>query len=118
MAQALPMTTVIIKAQFEGIHNYPDAPEEVAYLKHPHRHMFHVECEIEVFHFDRELEFILVKNRIMQEFEQQLSHKSCEMIAKEIQSFIKSEYSVANYDRRVNVGVYEDNENGAKVREF
>ncbi len=32
--------------QREGIHQYPDAPEEVAFLRHPHRHVFHLKVWI------------------------------------------------------------------------
>lgn len=113
----LPMTTIIAKAQFEGIHCYPDAPEEVAYLKHPHRHMFGVEVEIEVFHDDRELEFIMVKNKLLETFEKEMDSKSCEMIAKEVQAWAKETYPHVPV-RRVNVAVFEDGENGAKVRDF
>ena len=47
--------------QKEGIHKYPDAPEGVEFLKYPHRHMFKFRVAIQVFHDDRELEFILFK---------------------------------------------------------
>ena len=34
--------------QKEGIHKYPDAPDEVDFLRYPHRHMFHFKVQIEV----------------------------------------------------------------------
>ena len=48
----------------EGIHAYPAALtepelEDVKFLGHPHRHMFHFKVWIQVFHDDRDIEFIL-----------------------------------------------------------
>ena len=118
MAMDLPITSVVIKTEFEGVHCYPEAPEEVDYLRYRHRHMFKVELEIEVFHDDRELEFIIVKHRVMEAFEKELHNKSCEMIAKEIQLWAKQMFPHKGKPRRVNVGVFEDGENGARVRDF
>lgn len=117
-------TFIIVKTQFEGMHCYPNAPEEVAFLKNPHRHMFHVEAEIEVFHEDRELEFILVKRDLNKWLASiQLENCSCETIAKVLQDYLKERYPVPaelNLDRTryVNVKVFEDNENGAYLREL
>jgi len=115
---------IIVRTQFEGIHCYPNAPEEVAFLKNPHRHMFHVEAEIEVFHDDRELEFIIVKRKLdefLASFKD-INSGSCEMIACKIQSFIKKTYPYYNNmgktERYVNVKVFEDGENGAYIKEI
>ena len=43
------MYGIIVKTQFEGIHCFPEAPEEVEYLAYPHRHIFGIELEIETF---------------------------------------------------------------------
>ena len=32
---------IYVKFTKEGIHCYPDAPEDVEFLKNPHRHIFH-----------------------------------------------------------------------------
>jgi hypothetical protein len=32
--------TIIIQFEIEGFHNYPDAPEKVAFLSLKHRHTF------------------------------------------------------------------------------
>lgn len=45
-----------VKTQFEGLHHWPDAPKPEEYLRSPHRHLFVVEADIEVFHDDREIE--------------------------------------------------------------
>jgi len=39
-----------ITTQFEGIHKYPNAPDEMAFLRFDHRHIFHVTVWIEQFH--------------------------------------------------------------------
>ena len=41
--------------QKEGIHKYPDAPDEVDFLRYPHRHMFHFKVQIEVYNDDRDI---------------------------------------------------------------
>jgi hypothetical protein len=50
--------------QFEGLHCWPSAPDEVAFLRSPHRHIFHCRARLEVFHQDREVEFILLKRNL------------------------------------------------------
>ena len=37
------------------------------YLEHPHRHMFHIDARREVFHDDRDVEFIVFK-RMMKDY--------------------------------------------------
>ena len=58
----------------EGIHKYPAALEDpklatgdeydVSFLGYPHRHIFHFKVSIEVFHDDRDIEFIQFKRWI------------------------------------------------------
>jgi hypothetical protein len=55
--------------QKEGIHKYPQALtdpklKDVSFLGHPHRHIFHFRVDIEVFHDDRDIEFILFKREL------------------------------------------------------
>jgi hypothetical protein len=130
------MRFIVVKNQFNGVHCYPKAPEPVKFLRDPHRHVFYVETEIEVFHDDRELEFLMVKKEIdtflSKRFEINLGSTSCEMIAEEIQTYIKHKYPMDPSEkwnvirrgmrapadsRTVNVKVFEDNENGAILRE-
>lgn len=98
--------------QKEGIHCYPDAPAGVEFLKHPHRHTFHFKVEIEVFHDDRDIEFILFKRELenlYQEGTLQLNHRSCEMMADDL-----ADYILVNYpNRKLTITVSEDGENGA-----
>ena len=98
--------------QREGIHKYPDAPEGVTFLRHPHRHIFHFKVELEVFHDDREVEFILFKRELEGLFTSQilqLDYKSCEMICDDLANYIKEKYK----GRDLVVTVSEDGENGS-----
>lgn len=110
---------VIVRLQFEGFHHYPQAPAEVAFLKYPHRHMFHIRAEIEVTHTDRDLEIIMVKRRLHNYLtETNFGRGSCEEIANNLQEFLKVEYPLPDSytrNRVVHVEVLEDGENGAKA---
>ena len=44
--------SIWVTFQKEGIHKYPDAPDEVDFLRYPHRHMFHFKVQIEVYNDD------------------------------------------------------------------
>ena len=102
--------------QKEGIHKYPAAIDDpkladVQFLGYPHRHIFHFRVEIDVFHNDRDIEFIQFKRWLEGLFNEgtlQLDYKSCEMIADEIADQIHFKYP----DRCCIVSVAEDNENG------
>lgn len=114
-------TFIIVKTQYEGIHRYKDAPDQVSFLRDYHRHIFNIEAKIEVFHEDRELEFIMVKQKINAYFDKlkdeygvyNMGDQSCEMIAKRIIDLLKENYG----NRKITVSVFEDNENGAVVEE-
>jgi len=98
--------------QKEGIHCYPDAPAGVEFLKHPHRHMFHFKVELEVFHDDRDVEFILLKRELENLYAEgtlQLDYRSCEMMCEDL-----ADYIMVNYPgRKIVLTVSEDGENGA-----
>jgi hypothetical protein len=80
--------------QREGIHCFPAASTDpkladVAFLASPHRHIFHFRVAIDVFHDDRELEFIQFKRWLESLYVNtvlQLDYKSCEMIADDLVS--------------------------------
>lgn len=58
-------TEVFCTLQVEGTHNWPGCPyDEVAYLRDMHRHVFHIKAYKEVFHDDRDQEFIMLKHGI------------------------------------------------------
>jgi hypothetical protein len=105
----------------EGIHRYPAAltdPKlatgdeyDVSYLGHPHRHMFHFKVYLEVFHDDRDVEFIQFKRWLENLYNQgtlELNHKSCEMMADDLHGQISSKYT----DRNIWIEISEDGENG------
>jgi hypothetical protein len=109
-------TTIWVKFTKPGIHCYPNAPDEVSYLRSPHRHLFYFKVSISVFHDDREIEFHMFLNRLKALYETsilQLDHKSCEMIATELLEQILKMYDCRL--RQVVVEVSEDDECGAVV---
>lgn len=80
---------VFATTRFEGFHRWPAAPEEVAFLRDLHRHVFHVRVEVEVQHDDRDVEFILLGRRVKGEVQailatQDTSCWSCERWAREL----------------------------------
>jgi hypothetical protein len=108
--------------QKEGIHKYPAALTDpnladVQFLGYPHRHMFHFRVWIDVFHNDRDLEFIQFKRWCESLYSGQgavlsLDHKSCEMMADDLYIQIASRYP----GRVVHIEVSEDGENGALIK--
>lgn len=103
-----------ITFQKEGIHKYPDAPAGVEFLAFPHRHMFHFRVELEVFHDDRDVEFILLKRELEQLYNTgtlQLDYKSCEMMADDLYTYINVNYP----DRDIVIEISEDGENGTRA---
>lgn len=108
-------TSIIVRTRFEALHQWPEAPDEVGFLRHLHRHEFHVTLKLEVSHGDRELEFILVKRALDQELRTWLERKefrhSCEWLAQYILKWASDQYE----PRRASCEVSEDGENGALV---
>lgn len=109
----------------EGIHRYPDASTnpklasadeyDVSFLGYPHRHIFHFKVAIEVFHDDRDIEFIQFKRWLEKLYSDsiiQLDYKSCEMIAEDLYSQISAKYP----GRDVWIDVSEDGENGCHIQ--
>ena len=110
-----------VSFQKEGMHKYPAALEDpkladVSFLGYPHRHIFHFYVQLEVFHNDRDVEFILFKRELENLFRQgtmQCDYKSCEMLAEDLIEYVSAKY----VGRDMTVKVYEDDENGA-ILEF
>ena len=109
----------------EGIHKYPAALDDpklatgdeydVSFLGYPHRHIFHFRVAIEVFHDDRDIEFIQFKRwltKLYNEATLQLDYKSCEMIAEDLYQVISTRYP----GRAVEIEISEDNENGCNIK--
>lgn len=109
---------VWVTFQREGIHMYPLAAtepslREVSFLGTPHRHIFHFRVQIEVFHDDREIEFILFKRWLESLFQDKIdaNYKSCEMLSDDLATLIQHKYP----GRELIVEVSEDGENGSST---
>lgn len=111
---------ISIRTQFEALHNWPDAPRAVAFLRHPHRHLFKVQLWWEVDHNDRDREFFVnrsmvdyyIRNTLLHTYNfdessiiPDLGSKSCEDVAE----------SLLNHFSAFSVLVSEDGENEATV---
>lgn len=117
-----PVRTVFVKFQKEGIHCYPDAAtnpnlatggwDDVSFLASPHRHIFHFLVQLEVFHDDRDVEFIQLKRfceRLYADGTLSLDHKSCEMISDDLHARLVERFP----NRKISIEVSEDDENGS-----
>ena len=111
--------------QKEGVHCYPAAATDpqlatgdeydVSFLGTPHRHIFHFKVHIDVFHNDRDIEFIQFKRWLENLYKDSilaLDYKSCEMIADDLYIQIASRYPT----RAVWIEVSEDGENGCLIK--
>ncbi len=109
----------------EGIHKYPAAATDpqlatgdeydVSFLANPHRHMFHFRVWIDVFHNDRDIEFIQFKRwleNLYRDSTISLDYKSCEMMADDLYDLIATRYP----NRTIWIEVAEDGENGATIQ--
>jgi hypothetical protein len=119
------MTTLsIINTSFAGIHKWDNAPDEVWFLRSPHRHEFKVQVAVTVPHNPttdhRDVEYILFKNAVNNLigmlYDRDITNgvyivggRSCEMIAKELaEALVQKAFSISY------VEVFEDGENGAR----
>ena len=119
------MRNIWVTFSQEGVHYYPGADtnpatatgdwDDVSFLGYKHRHIFHFKVWIEVFHDDRDIEFIQFKRWLQRLYNQdsvlELNNKSCEMIADELYQAINDKYP----NRFVRISVAEDNENGCEM---
>jgi hypothetical protein len=110
-------TEVYCFLQVEATHSWPTCPfDEVAYLRAPHRHLFHIKAYRAVSHDDRDVEFIMLKHQILQYLSETyydsrqgklhvFGAKSCEMVGRELIEV----FGLTKCD------VSEDGENGSVV---
>ena len=118
------MRSIWVTFSKEGIHKYPAALDDpslatgdeydVSFLGYPHRHIFHFKVWIEIYHADREIEFIQFKRWLESLYGEgiiQLDFKSCEMIADDLANQIMDKYP----GRWLKISVAEDNENGCEM---
>ena len=121
-----------VQFQKEGIHKYPAAltdpmlatgdEYDVSFLGYPHRHTFHFRVWIDVWHSDRDIEFIQFKRWLENLYRSAdnntqssvlaLDYKSCEMIADDLYTQIAGRYP----GRSVWIEVAEDGENGCLIK--
>ena len=115
---------IFVQFRKEGIHCYPAAATDpslatgdeydVSFLGTPHRHIFHFRVAIDVFHNDRDIEFIQFKRwleNLYRDGTLQLDFKSCEMMADDLYVQIAARYP----ERCVTIEVSEDGENGCSM---
>lgn len=120
-----PHSMIWVTFRKEGIHLYPAAKDDpklatgdeydVSFLGFPHRHIFHFKVYIQVFHDDRDIEFIQFKRWLENLYNKgtiELNHKSCEMIANDLYTAINARYP----NRDVWIEVSEDGENGCFIK--
>ena len=113
--------------QKEGVHKYPAAATDpalatgdeydVSFLANLHRHIFHFRVWLDVFHNDRDVEFIQFKRWLERLYHSDqgvlsLDYKSCEMIADDLYIHIADRYP----GRAVWIEVAEDGENGCLIK--
>lgn len=117
-----PIKSIWVTFRKEGVHFYPAAAsdpklatgdwDDVSFLGLPHRHIFHFRVAIQVFHDDRDIEFIQFKRWLEKLYNDdilQLNHKSCEMISDDLYAEISARFP----GRFVEIEVSEDAENGS-----
>lgn len=125
-----PKKMIWVTFDKEGVHYYPGADtdpklatgdwDDVSFLGYLHRHIFKFKVWIEVFHDDRDIEFIQFKRWLQRLYEEvdhstkvlELNHKSCEMISDELHQQIVEQYP----NREVWIEVSEDGENGSFIK--
>lgn len=94
-------SSVVVRIEVEGFHQYKDAPQEVGFLKALHRHTFIITAGYKVVDLDREKEIFILRaqlNNFMQlrygmssdiDYGLMFGGMSCEMIAVEILNWAK-----------------------------
>ena len=95
-----------------GYHCWREAPQKVDFLRHKHRHNFHIRCYLSVEGLDREREIFLEEERLKRfiyfkygEEPCDFGESSCETLANEILNEMNAN----------SVEVLEDGLGGAKV---
>ena len=119
-----PKKMIWVTFRKEGIHMYPAAATDpklatgdeydVSFLGTPHRHIFHFKVYIEVFHDDRDIEFIQFKRWLEKLYQGtlELNYKSCEMISEDLHAEITARYP----NREIWIEISEDGENGSFIK--
>lgn len=123
----MQLTTVYTTFAMIGFHQWPEAPEAVAYLRNLHRHKFNFRVEVSVDGPDREIEYHMMKRALMNalwdtatdagivndESETVFGAWSCETIADRTMDLVRGLYPRRNF---YSVEVNEDGENGSIIK--
>lgn len=120
-------TTVFITTSFVGFHRWPDAPDEVSFLRDRHRHVFHVKVELRHRPADgeRSIEYLMFKDAVDFLINTDLKDDleahdtwSCEEMALRLGRLIIDRHADEDIEMKpgtVDVTISEDGENGSKV---
>ncbi len=110
---------IIVKFDLEGMHYWPDAPNEYAVLRSPHGHVFHFEAQIPVT-ASRQIEFLEARRRLMGAMKAfygsepcDFGSMSCEDLANALIDCVRS---CCSYSCGVIARVFEDAFVGAEVQ--
>ncbi len=113
LVDLVPQTTVIVSHQVPGFHHWPGAPDDVAYLRYMHRHLFLIVVGWKVSHDNRDVEFHTAQDWIRKEYPTptNFGSRSCEQLAKELGTKLIE----AGLPAPTFVEFWEDGEFGARV---
>ena len=109
-------TNIIVKWDQEGQHCWPEAPDEYAILRAPHKHIFHFEVYLPV-DKSRQVEFLHFRRLMINHMTAlggDFGTDSCEQIAKEMMLAITDLY----HTRPSRVVVLEDAFVGAEICDY
>lgn len=116
----LSRSSIVIRYEIPGFHQWKDAPEIVSFLRERHRHNFKFTVTMNVDFNDRELEFFIVKDELIKTTEAMgqridggidFGNLSCESIAMMILEHVRYYFN----RKAVKVEVSEDGENSGMV---
>lgn len=118
-------TSIFVRTTFRAMHCWGDALPAVGFLKHLHRHVFHVEARLSVTHDDRDHEFFMVQSRldgIITSLMQQRESRSDKHSRPQHYAWSCERWAALIFERLtlgyrgvLSVAVSEDGENGALV---
>jgi hypothetical protein len=105
-------TFAVVRFAVEGWHSWPDAQGKRVYLASPHRHLFHVEVRLQVFHDEREVEYHDLLDLCKVWFPGgEMGSKSCETMARELLQKVTAHFP----KRSTEVHCFEDGEVGSII---
>ncbi|WP_279356202.1 hypothetical protein [Methylobacterium indicum] len=113
-----PKRMIWVTFKVRGFHCYPDAPDQVAYLRARHKHLFGFRVWVEVWGDNRELEFHMMQAWLESQFASggplEAEGQSCEMLANNLYERMVQEERYQGRD--IWIEVDEDGECGCFMR--